>query len=548
MLIEVTAFGLAMAIFLLSVLPNLANHPTFVDDEAWVLSASYKLAEEGVFGSDIFNGFYNADNVYLFNMPAHHFAVAGALKLLGHGILQARLVGVAYGVAVLMLSYLLARRLYGVAAALLTLGLLLFLRFNMGFDTGLPLQELAANLRYDLAPVPFVVGGALLLLSGPSLLRTALAGVLFGVALLMQFYAAFAFPIAVAFLLLERLSAAQRLKLAGGLLGAAALVGLPYGAYILAHPDEFKGQAGTIDRRADFDTLAFYVDNLKREKDRFIRPLAFKEIPRGENHGLVSPRWLSIEETLTRRPSAKLAVIVGLPAALFWTGRRALAGGRGDRLLFLFLGGLVAEYALLESTKFYMYWVLVLPFLCAALAGLALRLLQPAPGTVYRGLAIAAVAALLIFFAEGSAARLAGFRSAPKATDYGRLAATIRSHVPADARVVGSTSLWWAMRDYDYRSYFLFFYLTRRDAGPYKTTISAFLDDYRPQYLVMTRLAIGELEDHLIARDYNDWQTYLKEHATKVVRIEGAVVQAAYGFIDIWRFDKHRLAASGGTE
>src|SRR5918997_785087 len=66
-----------VAIFLYSVLPNLANHPAITDDEVWVLSASYKLAEEGVFGSDMFRGFYNADKHYFFNMPLHHFVVAG---------------------------------------------------------------------------------------------------------------------------------------------------------------------------------------------------------------------------------------------------------------------------------------------------------------------------------------------------------------------------------------------------------------------------------------------------------------------------------------
>src|SRR3990170_3380028 len=78
-------------------------------------------------------GFYNADSHYLFNMPGHHFVLAAAFKVLGAGILQARLVGVAYGVVVLLLTYLLGRRLYGAGVALLSVGLLLFLRLNMGF-------------------------------------------------------------------------------------------------------------------------------------------------------------------------------------------------------------------------------------------------------------------------------------------------------------------------------------------------------------------------------------------------------------------------------
>jgi len=93
------------------------------------------------------------------------------------------------------------------------------------------------------------------------------------------------------------------------------------------------------------------------------------------------------------------------------------------------------------------------------------------------------------------------------------------------------------MRDTEFRSYFLFFYLTRPDAGEYKTTIGRFLTDYDPDYLVLTRLAIGELEKHLSPGDYADWQTYMSQHARKLARIEGPVVIRAYGFIDIWQLN-----------
>jgi membrane protein DedA with SNARE-associated domain len=116
--LEALALALAVAIILASVLPNLANHPTLTDDEAWVMSASYKLAHEGVFGTDMFRDFYGADRHYFFNMPGYHFAVALSFKLFGAGVVQARLVGVLYGLATIGLTYILARRLYGVAAAI----------------------------------------------------------------------------------------------------------------------------------------------------------------------------------------------------------------------------------------------------------------------------------------------------------------------------------------------------------------------------------------------------------------------------------------------
>src|SRR5712691_655877 len=84
---EAAVLTSATLIFLVSVLPNLADHPAITDDEVWVMSASFKLASDGVFGSEMFRGFFNADQHYFFNLPAHHVAVAAAFKLLGAGVL-----------------------------------------------------------------------------------------------------------------------------------------------------------------------------------------------------------------------------------------------------------------------------------------------------------------------------------------------------------------------------------------------------------------------------------------------------------------------------
>jgi 4-amino-4-deoxy-L-arabinose transferase-like glycosyltransferase len=481
-------------------------------------------------------------------MPGHHFAVALSFKLFGAGVVQARLVGVLYGLATIGLTYILARRLYGVAAAIGSLVLLLFLRLNMGFDTGLPLQELAANIRYDLAPVPFMLAGFLLLLAKPRIWRAVATGALFGIATLMQFYGAFAVPVAVAFIVLESLPPRTKLRLAGALVGACALVGLPYGAYIAAHVDDFRGQAGTVDKRDDFGSPSFYIDSLLHEPDRFLRPLGFKEVPKGEDPRLVNPRFLSLREMAVRRPSAKLAVLVGLPVVLVFSGWRALREKRrADRLLFLALAGLVAQYALFESLKLYIYWAPVVPLLCTGMAAAGLRLLagfrpQPAstPGRPFRRLHLAAAAitavSLLGVLAEGSVARLSGLRTASDETEYARLGALIHETVPAGSRVVGSTSLWWALRDTDYRSYFMFFYVTSANAGQYRNTISGFLQESGARYLVLTRLGEEELEKHLAAADRRDFESYKASHANLVRRIEGADARS-YGYVEIWRLD-----------
>jgi 4-amino-4-deoxy-L-arabinose transferase-like glycosyltransferase len=308
LLLETGVVAAAALILLVSVLPNLANHPTLTDDEAWVMSASYKLAKEGVFGSDMFRGFFNADRHYLFNMPGHHFVVASVFKTLGAGVAQARLAAVAYGLASLGLTYLFARRLYGVTAAVLALGLLLFLRLNMGFDTGLPLQELASNVRYDLAPVPFMLGGTLLLLSAapktpgpnapgwpaaagesptlrPWFWRAVAAGALFGAATLLQFYGAFMIPVAVAFLALESLPARARAKLIAGLIGAAALTCLPWRSCWPTSTTSAARPAPSTSGRL-LEAVVLYRQSGARA-DRFCGP-GFKEVPKGADPRLSS--------------------------------------------------------------------------------------------------------------------------------------------------------------------------------------------------------------------------------------------------------------------
>jgi 4-amino-4-deoxy-L-arabinose transferase-like glycosyltransferase len=547
-LLEAGVLTASTLVFLVSVLPNLANHPAVTDDEVWVMSASYKLARSGVFGSDMFRGFYHADQTYFFNLPAHHFAVAAAFKVLGAGVLQARLVGVGYGLATLFLTYFLARRLYGLSAAGLAVVLLLFLRLNMGFDTGLPLQELSASIRYDLAPVPIVLAGFWVLLGGSTLARAAIAGALFGLATLFQFYGVFAVVAAAVFFLLEPGAAVLRVRLIAVLAGATLLVCLPYGVFAASHLHDFRGQAGTVGKRDDFTSPGFYLHNLRNEVDRFIPPLSLPvgfTGPKGPDPLTAVPTRISPLEALPRRPSAKIGVILGLPAALIFAGWRGFREGRrADRLFFVFLASLPLAYALFDQLKLYVYWVMVVPFLCIGAAAVLAHLLRPPNGDRLR-LALGVVAALGLLFVvgEGTVARIRGIRAAGTESQYAILEHRLHEVVPSGSRVVGSTSLWWALHDREFRSYFLFFYLTAPNAAEYRTTIPGFLQDFKPQYLVLTRLGESELQKHLITADLTAYQDYVSRNAVLVERLEGPDVHS-YGYIDVWRFQS--VSAKGG--
>ncbi len=524
---EIGAVVAAGLLLLLFTLPNLANHPVPTDDEIWILSASHKLATEGVFGTDLFTGFYRAEEVYLFNMPAHHIVLAAAFKVFGTSILVARLVSVLYGLVTLALVYLLAKKVGGVAVGVLALVLMLLLRLNIGFDTGLPLQEMARTIRYDLAPVPFTLAGALILLK-PTPLRCAIAGGLLAIATLMQFYGFFMLPIAAVYLLWDSTPLRTRLMLVAITAVASMAVAAPYGVYVLANYDEFEGQTSTLERRIHFTDPDFYITNIERETKRF--PF----------------QWNDAKQVLTNRPSARLAVLIGLPAAAALAGWTALRQrSAAHRLLFLTLAGLPLEFAVLDSPKIYFYWIMVMPYLCIGLAYLivtGLRQLPPVSLQTLRaplryvvpaGLAGLAAGFLMIVLVEGTYAQFQGARAWNDATDYLSLRDKLDDSVPPESKVLGATALWWAMPDTDFRSYYMLFYSTNVKIAEQPTTITAYLDDFSVEYIVLNRTSRMFLQ-RLISSDKVELGTYLAKSGERVAYFE----DRSYGFIEVWKIDR----------
>jgi 4-amino-4-deoxy-L-arabinose transferase-like glycosyltransferase len=523
--VVVTA-GLALLLF---TLPNLANHPVPTDDEIWILSASHKLATEGVFGSDLFAGFYRADEVYLFNMPLHHIVLAAAFKVFGTSIWIARLVSIAYGLAALVLVYALAKQVGGVTTGVVALVLMLLLRLNIGFDTGLPLQEMARTIRYDLAPVPFTLAAALVLLR-PTPWRCAIAGGLLSIATLMQFYGFFMLPIAAAYLLWDSTPLRTRLTLVGITAVASMVVAAPYAVYVLANYHEFEGQTSTLERRIHFSDPDFYITNVKRETKRF--PF----------------QWRDAKEVLTNRPSARLGIILGLPAAAALAGWTALrTKTAAHKLLFLTLVGLPLQFAVLDSQKIYFYWIIVMPYLSIGLAYLivmGLRQIPPPSPQILRaplryavpaGLAGLVAGFFLIVLVEGTYAQVQGARAWDDATNYLSLRDKLDDHVPPDAKVLGATALWWAMPDSDFRSYYMLFYSTNVKVADDPTTITAYLDGFGVEYIVLNRTSRMFLL-RLIPSDKVELNTYLLTSGDRVAYFD----DRSYGFIEVWKIDRSK--------
>ena len=539
--------GLA-GLYLVTVLPNLSNDPIAGGDEGWIMSASAKLAEQGTFGSDLFEGFFGAGSHYFFNLPLHHLILAGVFKVAGVGIEQARLVSVLFGLATLGLTCALGSRIGGRVVGAGAAALLVLLRLNLTPFTGLTLTDLGATVRYDLIAVPYGLGASLLVLAA---VRTALlrhvsaltgswsrsvadepgvdrsqvlvcaAGLLTGLGALTQFIGAFVAVPLTLFLLTEfSLRLRQRVQLAAVFGLAALLPFLPYAAYVATNWDDFRAQSRSFEQSSDFASPAFYVDQLLNEPDRYAIAVDLQEAPSGLS-GIAS------------RPSARLVFFLLGPAALILTARRALAGAGAHRLLALLLFGLILQLALFESTKRFVYWVVVVPYLCIALADLAVACLQWRPRgpnvALAARLALGAVAGVILL--EGLLIAAKDVRDAGDAPSLEAAGRAIEVALPEGASAIGDNRLWPVLRGRPYRSLLLLFYYTNpRISRDEATDVFGAMDRIGADYLLLSPLS-REILEKLTPEHADEFGRYLQDRAQLTTTVEAP----GYGPIEVYR-------------
>lgn len=509
--------------YLLTTLPNLANDPIVGGDEGWIVSASEKLATDGVFGSDLFAGFYSAEERYYFNLPLHHVILAGAFKVLGVGLFEARLVGVLFGLAALILTFLLGRRVGGVWVGAGAAALLVLLRLNLTPFSGLTLTDLGAIVRYDLVTVPYALGAAYILVrrpDEPTMLRVMGAGFLLGLASLTQFIGAFFILPFGLFLLTTRLRPAIRFQQVVVMGAMLLLPFVPYFVFIVQDIESFRGQARAVEQETDFTSPRFYLENIRNEPSRYALSTGLDGLPE------------SLRD-LVRRPSARLVMYLVAPVAVVVAGLQALRGSSPHRLLFFILVALAVQFALFESTKRFVYWVIVVPFLCVAIADLARAALEWRPRQPSRRwLVVAATAAVaVVFFAEGLAVGVQDIVEAGDAPDYSQVGRRIMEHVPEGARVIADNRLWLTMRETEHRSLLLLFYFTNpRISREHPTDIEGAMRRIDADYLLLSPLT-REILQKLTPRDSAAFDRYMREHGELV----GVVEDAAYGPIEVYR-------------
>ena len=74
--------------------------PIMYQDEPWVASVAYKLANEGIYGTDLFAGYYGMER-RAFMLPVYQLLQAGVFKTIGLGVWEMRLLPVTFGALLL---------------------------------------------------------------------------------------------------------------------------------------------------------------------------------------------------------------------------------------------------------------------------------------------------------------------------------------------------------------------------------------------------------------------------------------------------------------
>jgi hypothetical protein len=484
--------------------------PQVYEDEPWQASTAYKLATSGVFGSDLFAGFYNMDQRYYGFMPLHPLLLAGFLRILGPGLAQARLETVSLSLLVLLLTFALGARLFDAWVGALGVVLLVLVRWT-GLTyvqlTGIPLVDFARIARYD--PFVPVLGLASLHVylsaRGPPFRWSlyALAGLLAGLAGLAHVYGLFWLPI-----LLVLATWDGRAKAAGWLVLGAVLAWLPYLAYVLADLPDWRGQTLIYQNRFDLLNVSWYVDNVLQEYHRY-----------GPGLGAPGPGWFVRVGFWTS--------LVALPLSLVLLARRAIfhadAAARAIVVPAILLPVL---FALSIKLKLVNYTLIELPLFALAIAW-GIRGFWLNGSRWARSLIVVVAVAVVL---EGGVQLTQLEQAAQTTTPYPTFIAQVRQYLPAGARVLGLHTYWFGLQDFDYRSFLV--PLNWADEG---VPLGEGLSRVAPDIVLVDARMRDYFNSPGVATDRERFNMWLAQHAGRLI---GRVDDPTYGLMEVYQVQR----------
>lgn len=429
---------------------NLANYPPWSNDEGELMAAGYKLATQGVLGSDMYAGFFQEDQHLLETLPLQEILEAISFRLLTPGVAQARLVSLLAAVAIVWLVGWLALRWYGLPVAILSELLLVGWRSNLtGASDGLPLLGVARTARYDVLAVAaawLALAALDAALRGPTPVRGLLTGALAGLAALAQFFGAFALPMVLAGWSANP-SRPRDTSLLKWIVVGFGLCVAPYVVYCAAYRGDLIGQLSVYGDRGNLLAPGFLPHSLIAEPARYA-PLV--------NGWPASPDVFGAE--VSDHPISPWLLVVSFwPALAYVAWRARKPSAIGDRLLMsslVCLGGLLW---LLDQTKTPLYAILLLPSICvclsAALVALSLWSWHHLRPLWVRSILVSAISAVcMTLLSESIHAFGVDWTQAGSVTPYRPLGEQLDAALPPDSVVLGPERWWWALHGHPYLS------------------------------------------------------------------------------------------------
>lgn len=495
----------AVAVFLVTAAHQLDAVPQVYEDEPWQASTAYKLAAEGVFGSDLFAGFHDMNQRYYGFMPLHPLLLAGVFKVLGVGLAQARLETVLLSAATLVLTLWLGLRLFNAWVGALAVALLVLVRWT-GLTylqpTGIPFVDFARIARYD--PLVPVLGLSALLVylsarPGRGSWRYAAAGLLAGLAGLAHLYGLFWIPALVLLAVWD----GRRGRAVSCLVIGAILAWLPYVAYVLSDLPDWRGQTAIYASRFELLNPAWYVHNIVQEYHRY-----------GPGLGPPGGGWLV-------RPGFWLGLIA-LPLSMLSLGGRAFrASDAAARAIIVPALLFPVLFAVFITLKLVNYTLIELPLFALLMASGVSRAWTRSWS---RPLLVAVGIAVLI---EGG---MAFGRLEQPATPYPTFAAQIRQYLPAEARVLGLHTYWFGLEDFDYRSFLV--PLNLADEG---VPLDQALSEVAPDVVLLDARMRAYFDAPNVAVDHDRFYGWMVQHNAALV---GRVDDSTYGLMEIYRVSR----------
>ncbi|MDQ6671700.1 MAG: hypothetical protein M3069_13310 [Chloroflexota bacterium] len=424
---------------------NLGNYRPVTNDEVELMSVAYKLATQGIPGSDLFVGFYGADQHYLFTLPLQHLLEAISFRMFGVGVAEARWVSLMAGVSIVWVAGWLAFRWYGLATAVACELLLVAWPSDLtGAPNGLPLFAVARVARYDVLAMAFTwfaIAGLEVGLRRPGGVGAFALGMGCGFAALTTLTGAFVLPLVVLVWLGARRRAAFEDRTIYWLMAGAGLVLLMWAVYAVRYQGDLAGQMAVYGGRWNAVRPAFYLANALSEPSRYGNLLRDALEPGSSTSAAGS--WL---------------LVVGVWPALAFIARRSVrVGATGDRIVLASVVVFAALLALLDQTKTPLYASILVPSLCLVMAAAWMGLLRwvRMPGQpVWASLAsgtLSLVLGILIGLDAEHAYQLS-LTQASQAGQYLDVGREIGSSLRPGARVLGPERWWWALHEHPYVS------------------------------------------------------------------------------------------------